>query len=156
MSPQVPGLVIYLMHVCWLATFGRSCQAVRRKRNENAATATATQARPQPAARPAVCCGRYCRPTLCDLNCVCVCVFADSFLRLHGVLFVLHRGGASHQSFHSRVHSHGSAAAARPGGHIQRIVTYSSRAGARFHLRQPGIKAFASLIHVSHLALLSW
>lgn len=60
---------------------------------------------------------------------VCVRASIVPSLRLPWVLFLFRRGGTSLQTFHSGVHSHGPAAAARPGGHFQRIVAYSSGAG---------------------------
>lgn len=114
------------MIFCLLATVSRSGRAVGRKRNENAAAAAAPEARPQPAERPAVRRGRYCRTTFC--------VFMGSSLRLHPVLFSSRRGGTPHESFRCCFHPDGSAAAARPGGHIQRILAYSSRAGAASHI----------------------
>ena len=44
--------------------------------------------------------------------------------------FYYSRDGTPHQIHHSCIHPHCAAATARPGSHIQRIVTHSSRAGA--------------------------
>lgn len=120
-------LVIHLILVCLLATFGRSCRAVGRKRHQDAAAA-APQARPQPAERPAVRRGGY-RSASRGVRRACVLTHP-----LPVLYFCFHRGGTSHQTVHSRVHPHGPAAAARPGGHIQGLVTHSSRAGAAFSL----------------------
>lgn len=111
------------MIFCPLATVSRCGRAVGRKRNEDAAAA-APEARPQPAEGPAVRRGRY-----------CVCVSIGSSLRLHLVWFLLRRGGTPRESFRCCFHPHGPAAAARPGGHFQRILAYSSRAGAASHIQ---------------------